>query len=233
MLTCVTAGLPPHHLGLAVNVTCWVVNDFSTYGPVPTGLATAAVATLLSVENVCFGTMNVLPRMAKMFAYWAALKFRTRVCASGVETLLSAGTPLVLAAGLDLIVLNVNAASALVNGVPSLNFTPVRRLTVSVLPPLDQAYLVPSSGWMSPGLSALNSNSGSYSSDLASTWEANEFTSNGLKFLVKVTPVTASSVIEVVLAVLPDPDLPLCPLLEQAATPRPRIIAAAMPFTYL
>ena len=68
---------------------------------------------------------------------------------------------------------------------------------------------------------------------MASTWEANEFTSNGLKFLVNVTPVTASSVIDVVLVLPVDPDLPLCPLLEQAATPRPRTIAAAMPFRYL
>ena len=65
-----------------------------------------------------------------------------------------------------------------------------------------------------------------------STWEANEFTSNGLKFLVNVTPVTASSVMEVVLALPELLELSLWPL-EQAATPRPTTIVAAMPFRYL
>ena len=75
-------------------MTSWVVKDFSTYGPVPTGTATVAVATLPSEENACLGTMNVSPAMAKMFAYCAALKFSTTVELSGVVTLASAGTPL-------------------------------------------------------------------------------------------------------------------------------------------
>ena len=54
-----------------------------------------------------------------------------------------------------------------------------------------------------------------------------EFVSNGLKFFVNVTPVVASSASVTDLDEV-DPE-PLW-LLEQAATPRPRTIAAAMPF---
>jgi hypothetical protein len=56
-----------------------------------------------------------------------------------------------------------------------------------------------------------------------------EFVSNGLKFFVNVTPVVASSVI---VTDLDDDDPEPLWLLEQAATPRPRTIAAAMPFMY-
>jgi hypothetical protein len=51
--------------------------------------------------------------------------------------------------------------------------------------------------------------------------------------LVNVTPVTASSVMEVVLPLAEEDELPPWLLLEQAATPRPRTIVAAMPFRYL
>ena len=57
-------------------------------------IATAAVATLLSEENVCLGTMNVLPRIGNRFAYWAAWKFSTSVLVSGAETLVIVGRPL-------------------------------------------------------------------------------------------------------------------------------------------
>ena len=42
--------------------------------------------------------------------------------------------------------LKVNATSAAVIGLPSLNFTPGRMVNVSVLPPLDQAYSEASHG---------------------------------------------------------------------------------------
>ena len=62
--------------------------------PAPMLELTAAVATLLSEENTCFGTMNVLPRMAKRFAYCGAWKFSTAVLALGAVTDVSAGRPL-------------------------------------------------------------------------------------------------------------------------------------------
>ncbi len=54
--------------------------------------------------------------------------------------------------------------------------------------------------------------------------------SNGLKFRVKVTPVTDSSVI---VTDLDGDEPPLLWLLEQAAIPRLKITAAARPFTCL
>jgi hypothetical protein len=59
---------------------------------------------------------------------------------------------------------------------------------------------------------------------------AREFTSNGLKFCVKVTPVVASSVRVTDFVVVGGL---LAPPLEHAAIPRPRIIAAATPFIHL
>jgi hypothetical protein len=55
----------------------------------------------------------------------------------------------------------VKATSAALIGDPSLNFTPVRMVKVSVLFPFDQAYLVASHGVALPLCSALTKTSGS------------------------------------------------------------------------
>ena len=59
------------------------------------------------------------------------------------------------------IVLNSHATLAALNAQPLVNFTPLRKVNVTVCPPLEKAYLVASHGITEPGLRKLNCSSGS------------------------------------------------------------------------
>src|ERR1017187_7466837 len=87
----------------------------------------------------------------------------------------------------------VKATSLAVIAVPSLNLTLLLTVMVSCVPALLNPYAVASHGWICAGLRALNSNRGSYMSDVTSIACAVEAASNGLKVSVKVSPGVASS----------------------------------------
>src|ERR1700685_4786525 len=61
----------------------------------------------------------------------------------GAVALTGTGVPSVSRPGCVLIMLNVNATSLALNGLPSFHFTLERVVMVSVLPPFDQLYPIP------------------------------------------------------------------------------------------
>ena len=79
-----------------------------------------------------------------MFAYSAWLNLSTAVVGLVAVALAGTGVPSVATPGCVLIMLKVNATSLAVNALPSFHFTPDRVVMVSVLPPSDQLYAVPS-----------------------------------------------------------------------------------------
>src|SRR3954454_8033609 len=100
-------------------------------------LLITAVAGLVMLDQRCWGTMSWLA-MATKFADCGVEKFITTVLASGVVTLVVAGTPPELMAGVFCSRSKVNLTSAEEKAWPSLHFTPGVSARVSVLLPLDQ-----------------------------------------------------------------------------------------------
>ena len=102
------------------------------------------------------------------FAYCGVAKLSTAVVAFGAVALVTMGAPLVFSFGLFFSKLKVNATSLALNALPSFHFTPERVVSVSVLPPFDQAAFVASIGiGACAELSVLKMNSGSLYSDTA------------------------------------------------------------------
>ena len=80
--------------------------------------------------------MYVWPAMFCRLAYWGVAKLS--VTWLPLELTLLTARPVVLTSGYFLSMLNVNATSAAVIGVPSDHFTPGRIVNVIDLPPFDQ-----------------------------------------------------------------------------------------------
>src|SRR6516162_3309384 len=76
--------------------------------------------------------------MRNRLAYSGLAKFSVTEVALDAVALVTTGAPEVYSAGCDLIMLNVNATSLALNGLPSFHFTPERIGMVTVLPPFDQ-----------------------------------------------------------------------------------------------
>src|SRR5215469_5426634 len=86
---------------------------------------------------MCCGSMYTCP-IRNRFAYSGLAKFSVTEVALLAVALVTTGAPEVYSAGCALIMLNVNATSLAVNGLPSFHFTPARTGIVTVLPPFDQ-----------------------------------------------------------------------------------------------
>src|SRR5437870_11710591 len=99
------------------------VNLSRTYGPVPTGLASAYVAGLLTGCQTCWDTMAWVPMRKKLPACGAA-KLSTTVFGPVAVALVGAGVPGWASAGFLMSRLKVKASSDALNGLTSLNFTP-------------------------------------------------------------------------------------------------------------
>src|SRR5580698_6850672 len=99
------------------------------------GAVTVAVAEAEYSVPKFAGSINCVPAIATMFAYSGWAYVNTTVSPETVAGLANAGRPATFAAGVVLTRLNVAATSAGPNDDPSLNFTPVRMVNVSVLPP--------------------------------------------------------------------------------------------------
>src|SRR5215469_10206243 len=133
-----TCTLPScQYLLFRVRVYRSVENCETVYGPVPTGFGLAKAAGLETFCQMCCGTMYV-PPMRNKLAYSGWLKVRTAVVGSGAVALTgTGGGEEGVSDGFFFSRLKVNATSRAVNGLPSLNFTPLRIVRVRAWPPLD------------------------------------------------------------------------------------------------
>src|SRR5215468_11068166 len=125
------------YLWFCARVYFCVENCETTYGPVPTGFGSAKAAGLEIFCQMCFGTIYI-PAMRNKLAYSGCLKVSTAVVGFGAVALSgTGGGETGVSEALSFSRLKLNATSLAVIGLPSLNLTPLRIVSVRVLPPLD------------------------------------------------------------------------------------------------
>src|SRR5262249_52775937 len=129
------------------------VNDFSTYGPVPTGFWFASLVGSVIFDQMCWGTTKVLSTLV-WFTNWDEENVTVTSRPEAVGSVI--GSALVLSAEYCLRSWNVYATSAAVIGVLSENVTLSRIVRVNVLYAASHDHFVASHGLPgSAGLTAL------------------------------------------------------------------------------